>query len=377
MWVFEEEVTLPSKSKHYDANSELCTKPQKLTTLINKFHENVKYLPDIPLPTNIVANPSIEDAVKDSTILVFNLPHQFIDKTCNMLEGKIVPYARAISCIKGVDVGHKGIKLLSEHIGERLGIYCGALSGANIATEVALEKWCETTVAYDPPPVDSTHPTPAGSPQGSRPGTPSTPNKPSITMTPVDGVNGNGKRPLSSRLQPLPNEYPPLNHENMKKLFHRPYFHVALTTDVAGVSLGGALKNIVALAAGFVDGLGWGDNAKSAVMRRGALEEIKFGKMFFGDSFQDDTIKAESCGIADIITSCSGGRNERCAKLSVQRGVSINEIEKTELNGQMLQGTSTAYDVHSFLKTVGKEKEFPLFTAVYGELLQLPLRLER
>ena len=166
----------------------------------------------------------------------------------------------------------------------------------------------------------------------------------------------------------MPAEYPPLTRAVVKQLFHRPYFHVATTHDVAGVSLGGALKNVVALAAGFVDGLGWGDNAKAAVMRVGILEQVKFGDMFFKDNgFDGRTMTEESCGIADMITSCSGGRNFRCAKMSVAEGISIKEIEKRELNGQVLQGTETAKEVYRFLKKCGKDKEFPLLVVVWGE----------
>lgn len=154
MWVFEEQVTVDDKQ-------------QKLTEVINSKHENVKYLPNIPIPSNIVANPDLVAAAKDATILIFNLPHQFIARTCATLEGHIVPFARGISCIKGVEVTENQCHLFSESIGQKLGIYCGALSGANIATEVAQEKWSETTVAYDPPDMDSKHPTPVGSRRGS------------------------------------------------------------------------------------------------------------------------------------------------------------------------------------------------------------------
>ncbi|KAK3044447.1 hypothetical protein LTS18_001265 [Coniosporium uncinatum] len=54
--------------------------------------------------------------------------------------------------------------------------------------------------------------------------------------------------------------------------------------------------------------------------------------------------------------------------MSVERGMSINEVERTELNGQKLQGTSTAYEVNAFLKKQDMEAEFPLFTAVYNIL---------
>jgi glycerol-3-phosphate dehydrogenase (NAD+) len=141
-----------------------------------------------------------------------------------------------------------------------------------------------------------------------------------------------------------------------------------MVSDVAGVSLGGALKNIVALAAGFVEGKGWGDNAKAAVMRVGLLEEVKFGLEFFGQTCRGETFTEESCGVADMITSCASGRNFRCAKMAIERGVTVAEIEKTELNGQMLQGTSTAKEVNNFLKSRGREADYPLFTAVLGNL---------
>ncbi|GIZ49654.1 hypothetical protein CKM354_001268200 [Cercospora kikuchii] len=346
MWVYEEQVTVDQQQ-------------QKLTQVINTKHENVKYLPNIPLPTNIIANPDLIDTVRDATILVFNLPHQFIARTCDTLKGHVVPFARGISCIKGVNVTEDKCELFSDTIGQQLGIYCGALSGANIATEVALEKWSETTVAYDPPEMDSRHQTPVGSRRGSESG-----------EQKVGLDSGHVAKPgvKTTKLKALPTDYPPLSHNNIKKLFHRPYFHVRMVHDVAGVSLGGALKNVVALAAGWVDGLGWGDNAKAAVMRVGIMEEVKFGKTFFSNSVRTETFTEESCGVADMITSCSGGRNFRCAKMAVKEGKPIGEIEERELNGQKLQGTSTAYEVNAFLKKEGKEREFPLFTAVYNIL---------
>jgi len=359
MWVYEEEVTIEKDSPHYDPS--IGSKPQKLTSIINNYHENVKYLPKIKLPANIIANPSVVDAAKNSTILIFNLPHQFIGRISKQLEGNILPFARGISCIKGVEVTESEISLFSEWIGEGLGIYCGALSGANIANEIAQEKWCETTIAYDPPPVDSRVATPTGPSPSS-----STVN---LTITPADAPHKDVLgRDSKVRLKALPSDYPPLDHALFKTLFYRPYFHVRMVSDVAGVSLGGALKNIVALAAGFVDGRGWGDNAKAAVMRVGLLEMVKFGKEFFGQTVHAGTFTEESCGVADLITSCSGGRNFRCAKLAVERGVSVDEIEAAELNGQKLQGTSTAKEVNSFLKARGRQEEYPLFTAVLGRL---------
>ncbi|CAK7567437.1 MAG: glycerol-3-phosphate dehydrogenase [Sporothrix epigloea] len=369
MWVFEENVVIPQDS-HLKAAIDADGKPQKLTEIINTYHENVKYLPNIRLPDNVVANPSVVDAVRDSTILVFNLPHQFISNVCKQINGNILPYARGVSCIKGVNVSEDGISLFSEWIGDALGIYCGSLSGANLASEIAQEKWSETTIAYDPPPVDhSMNPTPrerSRSPTGQA--------TRSSELTPSDAlaqdIRHRDARGQASKIKltPLPAAYPPLDHNTLSALFHRPYFHVSMVTDVAGVSLSGALKNIVALAAGFVDGRGWGDNAKAAVMRLGLMEMVQFGKEFFGETVHTATFTEESAGVADLITSCSGGRNFRCAKLAVERGVSVEEVEQSELNGQKLQGTTTAIEVNSFLKARGLESKYPLFTAVDGIL---------
>lgn len=279
------------------------------------------------------------------------------------MAGHHPPYARGISCIKGVSVSGSAVKLFSETIGEKLGIYVGALSGANIASEVAQEKFSETTIAYDPPAVDSRRPSPSGSHEDLR-----------ALATAAPGVHtGATGLPPKAGLAPLPAEYPPLDHALFKTLFHRPYFHARLVSDVAGVSLGGALKNVIALAAGFVDGLGWGDNAKAAIMRIGLLEMVKFGTLFFGGAagtaegrgFCRQTFTDESCGVADLITSCSGGRNARCARLSVERGVKIEDVEASELNGQKLPGPLTAREVNAWLRGQGREGEFPLMTGVY------------
>lgn len=358
MWVYEETVSLSKDSKHYDPSSEKSTKPQKLTELINHFHENVKYLPNIALPHNLHANPSLTESVKDSSILIFNLPHQFIGGLCDQMKGAILPYARGVSCIKGVKVDSKDVSLFSESIGEKLGIYCGALSGANIANEVALEKFSETTIAYDPPPMDSRNPTPKGP----------TPESSQIDLSKATEHKDSKGKPSKVALTAQPLDLPPIDRDILKTLFHRPYFHVHVVADVAGVSLSGALKNIVALAAGFVAGLQWGDNAKAAIMRVGLLEMVKFGKMFFKESVRTGTFTEESAGVADLITSCSGGRNYRCAKMSVEEGVDIGTIEKRELNGQILQGVSTAKEVYDFLKARGQEEEFPLLTATYRKL---------
>lgn len=298
MWVFEETV-----------------KGEKLTEIINTRHENVKYLPGIKLPANIVAVPDLVEACKEADLLVFNIPHQFLPRILSQLKGNINPSARAISCLKGLQVNPDGCKLLSTYITEELGVYCGVLSGANLAPEVAQCKWSETTVAYAIP------------------------------------EDFKGKR-LD------------FDHSTLKSVFHRPYFHVRVVNDVVGVSIAGALKNITAMAAGFVEGLGWGDNAKAAIMRIGLFETIKFADMFFNTS-ESQTFTHESAGVADLITTCSGGRNNKVGKYMAQNGCSAQEAENLLLNGQSCQGIHTCKEVYEFLSNKGKTDEFPLFTVTY------------
>ncbi|RAK72283.1 glycerol-3-phosphate dehydrogenase family protein [Aspergillus fijiensis CBS 313.89] len=349
MWVFDEDIEIPESSKHH---SKLGGQKRKLTEVINQVHENVKYLPDIALPDNVMADPDLKSTVKDATLLVFNLPHQFIGKTLDGIAGHILPYARAISCIKGVDVSDGTVTLHSELIMERLGIYCGALSGANIAPEVAAEKFCETTIGYDVPPMDLKQQDDSAE----------------ANLIKIDEQRQCKAKPTHVRLTPVPPELPHVGAELLETLFARPYFHVHHVRDVAGVALGGALKNIIALASGFVAGKGWGENAKAAIMRVGVLEMVKFGRTWFPKSVEERTFTEESAGMADLVSSCNAGRNYRSACHAVEQGVSVKEIEEKELNGQKLQGTSTAYDIYEFLEKQGKLKEFPLFVAVHDIL---------
>lgn len=350
MWVYEEDVVISPSSPHYDPA--VGEKPQKLTAVINKYHENVKYLPKITLPTNVVANPSLLDAVKDSSILIFNLPHEFIGNICKQIKGRILPFARGISCIKGVTVTDDKIELICEYIGEQLDIYCGALSGANIANEIANEMWCETTIAYNTPPCDRRASNGTASGGG-----------------PVEEEHRDSRgQVIRTKLTPVPDDYPPLGHDEWHKLFSRPYFTVSMVSDVVGVSLGGALKNIVSIACGFVEGHGWNMTAKTAVMRRGMLEIIQFAREFYPETIQEKTFWEESAGWGDMIVSCTSARNWRYSKMAVERGVSIQEIERTELNGQKLQGISTSREVSSFLRARGAEDKYPLFKAVEGIL---------
>uniref|UniRef100_A0A8C4PWE8 Glycerol-3-phosphate dehydrogenase [NAD(+)] n=1 Tax=Eptatretus burgeri TaxID=7764 RepID=A0A8C4PWE8_EPTBU len=129
MWVFEE-----------------MFQGRKLTEIINTEHENVKYLPGHKLPTNVVAESDAVKAVTGAELLIFVLPHQFISRLCDQIANHVLHGAIGISLIKGIDEGPSGLRLISEIIREKLDIDMSVLMGANIASEVADDKFCETTI---------------------------------------------------------------------------------------------------------------------------------------------------------------------------------------------------------------------------------------
>lgn len=229
-----------------------------------------RYLPGVVLPENVYAEPDLATAAKDATLLVFVIPHQFVKRTCETLKGHISAKCRAISLIKGIDASANGISLISDLISSSLGIDVSVLMGANIANEVAQEQFCESTVGY--------------------------------------------------RVA--------ANAAVFKILLDTKYFLVNCVDDVEGVELCGALKNVVAVAAGIVDGLGLGENTKAAVIRIGLVEMKNFAGVFTslngggkggGAGFQDKwETYFESCGVADLITTCFGGRNRRLAEAFVK-----------------------------------------------------------
>uniref|UniRef100_A0A8B9ICF7 Glycerol-3-phosphate dehydrogenase [NAD(+)] n=1 Tax=Anser brachyrhynchus TaxID=132585 RepID=A0A8B9ICF7_9AVES len=266
MWVLEEEVG-----------------GRRLTEIINTEHENVKYLPGHKLPPNV-----------------------FIGKVCEQLKGHVKKGAIGVSLIKGVDEGPDGLRLISDIIHEKLGIEMSVLMGANIANEVAEEKFCETTIGC--------------------------------------------KNAQYGQI--------------LKELMQTPNFRVTVVQEADTVEICGALKNIVAVGAGFCDGLGFGDNTKAAVIRLGLMEMIGFAKLFCKGPVTPSTF-LESCGVADLITTCYGGRNRKVAEAFAKTGKSIEQLEKEMLNGQKLQGPQTSAELHRILKSKNMVEKFPLFTAVY------------
>ncbi len=301
---------------------------RKLTEIINSDHVNPKYLPGIALPTNVIAVSDLHETCRDADVLLFVLPHQFLPHVLKELKGATKQNIIAVSLIKGLKFTTKGPVLLSEMIMKELGLStCAVLMGANVATEVAKGDFVESTVACD-----------------------------------------------DKRIAKI-----------VQSIFNSKQFRVDCCTDVVTVELCAALKNVVAMAAGFCDGMNQGASTKAAVIRQGLVEMAEFSKLF-GQSFDVNTL-FRSCGVADLVATCFGGRNRLCAEEFIRR---LNnqapkddaleklwtDIEKDLLHGQKLQGLDTTDEVIACLKFKGlydsnkfnghAPNKFPLFKRIYA-----------
>ena len=221
---------------------------------MQEHHENVDYLPGVPLIDNIKMAFTTEDAIKDAEVILFSAPAQHFRSALTAAREFIGDDVILINVAKGIEKGtHKRMSEIAvEVMGEDVLDRYVVLSGPSHAEEVG--RRMPTTVA------------------------------------------------TASR-----------NIEAAKKiqdLFMTDRFRVYTIDDVTGVELGGALKNIIALGAGISDGMGFGDNAKAALMTRGLAEITRLGLKL---GARPETF-AGLTGTGDLIVTCTSmhSRNRRC-----------------------------------------------------------------
>ncbi|GAB66424.1 glycerol-3-phosphate dehydrogenase [Plasmodium cynomolgi strain B] len=290
----------------------------KLSNIINTKKENVKYMKGMKVPDNVVAISNLKDVVEDADLLIFVVPHQYLENVLNEIvkNENLKKGAKAISLMKGIKIDNCRPTLLSNVIEGKLKIGCSALSGSNIANELSTENFSESTIGFED--------------------------------AQAAGI--------------------------WQELFDRTYFKINCVQDKPGVEVStdgrvrttcGALKNVVALGVGFVDACRHSYNTKSAIIRIGLDEMKRFARLFFPDVLDETFL--DSCGLADLITTCLGGRNLKCAREFATRNGkdSWDQIEMELLNGQKLQGIHTAKEVYGVLENHKLKNEFPLFSTIY------------
>lgn len=214
-------------------------------------------LPGFILAEDVILTKSLEEAVKDKDVLVLAVASPYARATAKKLKGLIPDGQIILSVAKGIE--EKTLLTLSEAIEEELpNAQICVLTGPSHAEEVAV-------------------------------------------ALPTLVVVGGKKKATADYLD---------------KLFTNPMFRVYTSPDIKAMELGAALKNVIALAAGMADGLGYGDNALAALITRGIVEICRLGTAMGGNPF---TLYGLS-GIGDLIVTCSSkhSRNRRAGVLMGQ-----------------------------------------------------------
>ena len=316
MYCFEEEIKVGDGIITFPVN-------ENLTKIINQRRENVKYLPGHDIPDNVTACPDMLTACLDATLLIFVMPFAYLEPLLPTIAKVMHPKARGVSLIKEIhfDPLTLGVKLISKEISKGLTTHhgpfpCGVLMGANVAFEIANGDFSESTLA---------------------------------SQFSADGGDD-------------------LNEKTRLILNNPDHFRVYHIEDISGCEACGALKNVVAIGAGFIDGLDMGGNTKAALMRIGIAEMERFCNQFL-EGIEKETF-SESCGMADLITTCIGGRNRKCGEIFARgrrsrQELTWDEIEEKHLNGQRLRGAKTIKQVYDLLASKNLLKSYPLFASIY------------
>ncbi|HVQ90630.1 MAG TPA: NAD(P)H-dependent glycerol-3-phosphate dehydrogenase [Mycobacteriales bacterium] len=222
----------------------LWARRPELASSINGDRENADYLPGIGLPAGLHAASDPVEVLDGSEIVVLSVPSQTLRANLAAFALAIPADATVVSLMKGVELGTA--KRMSEVICEVAGVPAGRIavvSGPNLAREIAEEQPAATVIAC-------------------------------------------------------------VDHDRAAAVQHAcstPYFRPYTNVDVVGCELGGAVKNVIALACGMAEGMGFGDNTRASLMTRGLAETARLGAALGADPMTF----AGLAGLGDLVATCS------------------------------------------------------------------------
>ncbi|HSJ08851.1 MAG TPA: NAD(P)H-dependent glycerol-3-phosphate dehydrogenase [Longimicrobiales bacterium] len=278
-----------------------------VTESINGQHRNARYLSEVDLAPSLVATSSLTDAVRDASCIVSVSPAQHTRRVMAEAADAMREDALIIGASKGIET--RTLKTMAQVYAEVLpkGVAGRAcfLSGPSFALEVAQEQPTAVTVG--------SHDTAAA--------------------------------------------------EEAQQVFQTPYFRCYTSTDVVGVELGGALKNVIAVAAGIVNGLGLGHNATAALITRGLAEITRLGVRLGANP---QTL-AGLAGMGDLILTCTGGLSRnRHVGVELGKGRAIEDIlgEMT----MIAEGVETTRAAHALAQKA--DIEMPIVAEVHAVLFE-------
>ena len=273
--------------------------------LMQQARENSRYLPDLTFPTTLTVNTNLEGTLKDVNDILVVVPSHAFRQTLETIKPFIATSHRIAWATKGLEAN--SYKLLHQVAREVLGdeISLAVISGPTFAKEVAQGLPGAVTVA-------STDQTFA-----------------------VDWAH----------------------------LLHNDHFRAYTGDDIVGVEIGGACKNVIAIAAGIADGMGFGANARAALIARALSEITRLGVSL---GAQADTFTGLT-GLGDLVLTCTDNqsRNRRT-------GIALGKGKKLDLAikeiGQVVEGVSTAKEVVALAKK--QNIDMPITEQVYNVLYE-------
>ena len=274
---------------------------------INQSHQNKRYLKDVTLNETIKAPSQLEQAVNFSDIFLIALPTKAIRNVVTEIDQHIKTKKTFIHVAKGIE--NETFKRVSEMIEDSVsknhknGV--GVLSGPSHAEEVVIKQ--PTTVA------------------------------------------ASSKDEHISKL--------------IQDLFMNDYLRVYTNNDLIGVELGGALKNIIAVASGIVAGMGYGDNAKAALMTRGLAEISRLGEKLGADPMTFLGLG----GIGDLIVTCTS-THSRNYTLGYKLGKGKTTEEALNEMNMVVEGIYTTNSVYHLAKS--QNVDMPITNALYKVLFE-------
>ncbi|MBM7648003.1 glycerol-3-phosphate dehydrogenase (NAD(P)+) [Bacillus ectoiniformans] len=274
---------------------------------INEQHTNQQYLPDIKLPANIKGYSSLKEALAGVEQVILAVPTKAIREVLGLMKECQEQPLVIVHVSKGIEPNT--LLRISEMIEEEMpdGLYKDivVLSGPSHAEEVSLR-----------------HPT-------------------TVTVS--------SKNMAAAEL--------------IQDLFMNQHFRVYTNADLIGVEIGGALKNIIALAAGISDGLGYGDNAKAALITRGLAEIARLGTKMGANPLTFSGLT----GIGDLIVTCTSvhSRNWRAGNM-LGKGHKLEEV--LDKMGMVVEGVRTTKAAHQLSDKY--EVNMPITDALYQILFQ-------
>ncbi len=272
---------------------------------INTQHTNQKYLKDVKLPVSIKGYHNLKEALDGIDTIVLAVPTKAIRQVLGQIQEVQDSPLTIVHVSKGIEPDT--LLRISEMIEEEMSSSnlhsVVVLSGPSHAEEVSLR-----------------HPT-------------------TVTVS--------SKNMKSAEL--------------IQDLFMNQHFRVYTNPDILGVEIGGALKNIIALAAGITDGLGYGDNAKAALITRGLAEITRLGTKMGANPLTFSGLT----GIGDLIVTCTSvhSRNWRAGNM-LGKGHKLDEV--LENMGMVVEGVRTTKAAHQLAKKY--EVNMPIANALYDVL---------